>query len=205
MPTLDLPPDPVADALPATGPLVIVDLEWTAWEGSHARGWSEPWEWREVINIGAVRVDAGAGFRETDAFDTLVLPVRNPVLSPYITRLTGITNDRLAAEAIPFSKAMHRFAAFCADGAPVVMNGYDGLILRENCALAGIPEPPVLRRTVNLRPLLARVLGCEASLVVSALLPDLLGIAGPPHRHAGIWDARAIAAALTELRHRGLV
>ena len=43
------------------GEFVLFDLEFTAWEGSLERGWSEPWEAREIIQIGAVRVKDDAG------------------------------------------------------------------------------------------------------------------------------------------------
>jgi len=32
------------------------DTEFTAWEGSWQRGWSEDWEHREIISIAAIRV-----------------------------------------------------------------------------------------------------------------------------------------------------
>ena len=56
------------------------DLEFTAWEGSAARGWSGPDEYREIVHIGAVRVDGGNAFAEVDRFTATVRPVRNPVL-----------------------------------------------------------------------------------------------------------------------------
>ena len=75
---------------PAEG-FVAVDLKYTSWEGSLERGWSRPHEHREVVQIGAVRLDAGNGFAEVDALDVLVRPQRNPVLSEYFVALTGIT------------------------------------------------------------------------------------------------------------------
>ena len=82
--------------LPRSGDMVVLDLEWTAWEGSLARSWTGPGECREVIQVGAVRVDA-LRFERLAAFDRLVRPVRNPVLSDYITRLSGLTNERMVA------------------------------------------------------------------------------------------------------------
>ena len=39
--------------------LIVFDLEFTAWEGSLARHWLAPGEFKEVVQIGAVRLDGG--------------------------------------------------------------------------------------------------------------------------------------------------
>ena len=38
------------------GGMVVMDLEYTAWEGSLERGWSKPGEAREIIQIGDVKI-----------------------------------------------------------------------------------------------------------------------------------------------------
>ena len=38
--------------------LTVFDLEYTAWECSMARSWLTPGEFREVVQIGAVKLDA---------------------------------------------------------------------------------------------------------------------------------------------------
>jgi inhibitor of KinA sporulation pathway (predicted exonuclease) len=101
--------------LPRAGGMVVFDLEWTAWEGSLARSWSGPGEYREVIQVGAVRLDA-VRFERLAVFDRLVRPVRNPVLSDYITRLSGLTNERMLAEGVSLDAALAEFAAFVGDG-----------------------------------------------------------------------------------------
>ncbi len=205
MPVLPLPRDPEATALPTAGEVVVFDLEWTSWEGSHARGWSEPWEWREVVQFGAVRADAGDGFRVVAEMEALVVPARNPRLSDYFTRLTGIDSTHLAANGGSFADAQDRFAAFCGPTAPLFMNGADGMILRENCALNGLRYPFAEDRAWNIRPLLAKVTGLEPGRLVSCTLPEVLGIPDVPGRHTGLGDAYAITAALAELRRRGLL
>ena len=60
--------DPILRSWPNHGRVVVFDLEWTAWEGSIQRGWSEDWEHREIVQIGAVLVDALAGFKSIDSF-----------------------------------------------------------------------------------------------------------------------------------------
>jgi inhibitor of KinA sporulation pathway (predicted exonuclease) len=54
--------------------LTVFDLEFTAWECSMASHWLRPGEFKEVIQIGAVRLDA-ASFQILDAFEILVRPL----------------------------------------------------------------------------------------------------------------------------------
>src|SRR5580658_9683076 len=91
--------------------LTVFDLEFTAWECSMASHWLRPGEFKEVVQIGAVRID-GETFTVLDAFDCLVRPRINTELSPYFEGLTGITNADLAARGIDFAEAYVRFAAF---------------------------------------------------------------------------------------------
>ena len=39
-------------------PAIVYDLEFTAWEGSMSHRWLLPGEFKEVVQIGAVKVDA---------------------------------------------------------------------------------------------------------------------------------------------------
>ena len=75
--------------------VVIFDLEFTAWEGSMESRWMRPGELTEIVQIGAVKLDA-ASLKEVDAFEMLVKPRVNPVLSDYLVSLTGIGNRQLA-------------------------------------------------------------------------------------------------------------
>ena len=70
------------------GRAVVFDLEFTAWEGSMANRWSRPGEFTELVQIGAVRVDARTFAVEAE-MDVLVKPRLNPVLSEYFVQLTG--------------------------------------------------------------------------------------------------------------------
>ena len=90
-------PDTLKDVVPASGMIIIADLEYTSWEGALESGWSAPGQFREIVQIGAVRVDAGDGFVEMAHFSMLVRPTINPELSDYFVTLTGITNDAMAS------------------------------------------------------------------------------------------------------------
>ncbi len=139
------------------GLTTIFDLEFTAWEGSAARGWSGPDEYREIVQIGAVRVDGGNALAEVDLFKAYVRPVKNPVLSDYFVSLTGITQADVDRHGVSFPEALAAFSEFVGDGAAaVVSNGADHAALDENCALHGIACPIDADRFVNIRPRLAR-------------------------------------------------
>lgn len=189
--------------LPRSGEMVVFDLEWTAWEGSHARNWSGPGEYREIIQIGAVRLDA-VGFDLLALLDLLVLPVRNPVLSDYIMKLSGLTNERMQAEGVSLAAALAQFEVFVG-GRPLWCNGADAAVLRDNCALQGLQCPVAPGCIGNVRPLLAHATGLPASRLVSSELPALLGIDPARDHHTGAGDAIAIARALAALRKREIL
>ncbi len=172
-------------------------MEYTSWEGSQERGWSRPHEHREVVQIGAVRLDAGNGFDEVSALDVLVRPQRNPVLSDYFVDLTGISNERLAAEGGELTDALDALAALAA-GAPLLSNGDDGTVVAESCALIGVDNPLEDDRWFDIAPALRRILSREK--LGSAEIPALLGLPAPGPAHDALADARAIAAGLRHLR-----
>lgn len=196
MPTLGLQADPVLQAWPKSGLAAILDLEYTSWEGTARRMWADPHEWREIVQLGAIVIDVGAGFSERASFEALIKPVRNPKLSEYFTTLTGITQDQIEACAEPFEDILRRLQEFLAPVGLVLFNGNDGEILRENCALRGLVAPWLEGCGFNLRPLLARTLGRPPEELTSSGLPALAGVPFDGRAHSGLGDCRAIAAAL---------
>jgi len=90
---------------------ILIDSEYTAWEGSAERGWSGPNEYRELIQLAGVRVDANT-LEEIDHFNEYVLPVRNPKLSTYISTLTGITQKIIDTKGKPFVETIERFGLY---------------------------------------------------------------------------------------------
>jgi inhibitor of KinA sporulation pathway (predicted exonuclease) len=189
--------------LPRSGEIVVFDLEWTAWEGSLARNWSGPGEYREIIQIGAVQLDA-TSFDLLAVLDRLVQPVRNPVLSDYIMKLSGLTNARMQAEGVSLKSALAEFEVFVG-GRPLWCNGADAAVLRDNCLLQSLLCPIAIGCIGNLRPLLVSATGLPASQLVSCKLPALVGIDPARDHHTGVGDAIAIAQALSALRKKGIL
>lgn len=155
-----------------------------------------------MVQIGAVRLDAGDGFSEVGAFERLVRPRINPHLSDYFVALTAITNDRLRGDSGPLAPALAALAAF-ADGAPLWSNGNDAAVIEENCGLIAIANPLPPARWRNIAPALQPVIGGDN--IRSAAIPAALGLAAPGQAHDALADARAIAAGLRHLRARGKI
>jgi inhibitor of KinA sporulation pathway (predicted exonuclease) len=188
----------------APGSLVFYDLEFTAWPGSQARDWSEDWEFREVIQIGAVRVRNTEGLPEEDRLLCHVSPIRNPTLSDYIIDLTGIEQRVIDSEGFGFDEALAVFEAFC-DGAHAVLSyGHDYDIIAENCALNGLP-PPDLSRFDDVTGAFPESVRARLASLSSHELPTLVGLEPTGRAHDAMDDALSVALTVRELRSRGMI
>ena len=176
--------------------IVVFDLEYTSWPGSMQNKWSAPGEHREVVQIGAVRLSV-PGLTEQSTFNQLVAPQRNPILSEYFERLTGITNEQIAENGIAFDTALQSFLTFCG-GATMASYGDDRAVLMENTELLGLPVQRPLPPFLNLAPWFAE-LGVDTTSVSSSGLPAHFGLNSSEKRHDALGDARAIAMALRHL------
>lgn len=180
--------------------LVVFDLEWTAWPGSFERDWSGPGEWREIIQFGAVKADVASGLTEIGHFECLARPRLNPVLSDYITGLTGITQPDVDS-APPFAETWPAFREFISDGAPVICcNGYDPKVLGENCAINNIDDAMQDLNFHNLRPMIIEALGPGGQAPVSADLARQFGLTETHQSHTALGDSRTILDALRHLQ-----
>jgi inhibitor of KinA sporulation pathway (predicted exonuclease) len=176
---------------------VVYDLEYTAWPGSWERGWSAPGEHREIVQIGAVRVDAAFG--ELDSLCLLVRPRINPGLSEYFTALTGIAQADIDRLGLDFPEALAMLRAFAEPDLTLVSNGVDAEIIQENCRLCGI-DSPFAGRTLDVHGELLAASG--RARLVSADLPELFGLGDCGRCHDALADARAVAGALRTIRNR---
>lgn len=180
--------------------ITIFDLEYTAWECSMARSWLSPGEFREVVQIGAVRLDADS-FALQAEFDVLVRPRFNPQLSPYFEKLTGITNAQVADRGVDFHAAYDRFLAFTGD-CPIAAFGHDEQVLEENLRLYGITGARPLPLFYDLRGWFA-VQGLDPRGRHSCDIAPALGLPFVGHSHNALDDARSLAAGMEVLAARG--
>lgn len=186
-------------ALFATPTVVCFDMEWTAWEGSAARNWGDSGEYREIVQIGAVRVRVDDGFAEIDSFQTMVRPRLNPRLSDYFTTLTGLTQERVDREGVDVAVALEKFAAFVGTD-EALSNGADELVLKENRALFDLTVDFRAARFIDLRPVFVAATGMPHHALVSGELPETLGFPAAAAAHDALADARAVAGAIRYLR-----
>jgi inhibitor of KinA sporulation pathway (predicted exonuclease) len=71
------------------GTVVLLDAEFTCWEGSLASGWSDPKHPAEMIEIGMIAYETNRQI-ETASFTSLIKPRENPVLSDYCLNILPI-------------------------------------------------------------------------------------------------------------------
>ena len=177
--------------------VVCLDMEWTAWEGSSARQWGASGEYREIVQIGAVKLDGGSALGERGSFELLVRPRRNPVLSDYFMDLTGIAQVRLDTEGVDFADAFKQFSTFLGPRPGLVVSaGFDGWVMEENCRLCGVPFTLGHDLFFSITPMILDALALEEETFMSSQLPELLDFPRPGRAHDAIGDARCIAEAL---------
>lgn len=167
-------------------PFILFDTEYTSWKGCLENGRAD-WQKKEIVQIAALKIDNH--LQVESEFNVYVKPEINPVLSDYFIDLTGITNEKLAAEGIPFYEAYARFKAFAegcicyshAWGAPSGSSA-DGEVMNENLQYHRLIDDntPVYRNIapwfklryaeegINIKSQcsgeVARLLGCERAI-----------------------------------------
>ena len=185
--------------------VILCDLEYTAWEGSHARRWSEDWEHREIIQIAAIRVTANEEVVESGVFDVLVKPRHNPILSPYIIELTGIEQAMLDAQGVSFPEALAAFYDFCKQGHnPLFCYGDDPGVFAENCTLNGV-ELPAFRAGIHDIRTVFEGAGIDTRRYTSGTVHQAAGAAFEPAAHNALNDVRSMAVTLRELIRQGRI
>lgn len=106
---------------------VLLDIE--------ATGLSEDTD--EIIQICAVRIENGEQTQSYNAYVKSSIPV-----SPKITRLTGITNEMLAAEGVDLAVAVRQVMSIIGNATVVSHNvGFDMKFLTAACNKVSMPEP----------------------------------------------------------------
>ena len=180
---------------------VVFDLEFTSWPGSNERNWSLPNEDREIIQIGAVKIETTGDMREVDSFQILVRPLKNPILSDYIVNLTEITQEKVEKEGILFPLALSRFINFIGEHPiDILSNGGDEEVIEENCQIHNIPFLSIFKKSTDLKIYFSEVLGISRKNCTSGMLPELFGLNSHEKQHNAMGDARSIPQALRYLR-----
>lgn len=166
---------------------VIVDLEATCCDQN-----SFPREEMEIIEIGAVRISYANGEIESE-FDAFVKPVRNPLLTPFCTGLTTISQEDVERAAF-YPNVLADFSAwlgeqpdydFCSWG------DYDRKQFLRDCNFHGVAYP-FHGGHRNLKMEFSGVSGGKKRYGLGGAIRKIgLEFEGTAHR--GIDDARNIA------------
>ncbi len=180
--------------------VVIVDTEFTSWEGALENNWGEDWQHREIIQISAMKIDKNT-LEVKDTFDRLVLPEINPLLSDFIVDFTGITNEKVQLEGIPFEEAFEKFTNFV-DNDMVWCYGWDGEVFEENIHLIGRCEWHETLKFQTLHPYF-KAQGVDTSKINSGKLANYFGVDIEIHEHNAMDDVTSIVAALYHLKEKG--
>ncbi len=182
--------------------LIVMDLEWTAWEGSWQRHWAGAGEEMEIVQIGAVRLADTPALEELGAFEILVRPRINPTLDRYFTDLTGITQDRLDREGVDLKVALGEFAEFIGSSTGAFGFGDEFIHIVTNCQLYGLANSFASYQCDDVRSVVMATLGID-QVPNSSGLPALMGFTPPGAMHQGLADSRCVAEALRRARKSG--
>lgn len=184
--------------------LIILDVENTAWEGSCARGWSEPWEEKEIIQIAMLALDA-QNLDPISDFSCLVRPVINPMLSDYIMDLTGISQHEIDAEGLSLKDAFNSTSEFLCRFDPdfkIVCNGIDGGVLSDNAALLQISCPVFFKECVSIHSHLKQNIPTYSTGHFSGDLADVVNRPLTGQKHNALHDVQSIREALKYIQNK---
>jgi inhibitor of KinA sporulation pathway (predicted exonuclease) len=179
---------------------VLFDTEFSAWPDSMANRWLAPGEFREIVQIGAVKLAPGT-LATIDTFEILVKPRLNPVLSDYFVKLTGITNEAVIARGVDFPEAFERFVSFVGSDRMAAF-GRDDLVLAENLALYGIHDAPSLPHHTNIAIWL-RDNGIHTGGLHACDVAEACGVPFEGRKHDALDDSRSLAEGVRALIARG--
>lgn len=183
--------------------IIVMDVEWTAWDGARERWWSGPGEEMELVQIGAVKLIDNDALNEIDAFEVLVRPRINPTLDRYFVDLTGITQERLDREGQDLKPVLAQFNSFLGDAPDLYGFGDELWIVHRNCQLYGLEDPFLGQACNDIRAPVLNHLADGNLAWNSSDLPRVLGFQAPGTAHQALADSRCIAEALRRMRQAG--
>ncbi len=181
---------------------IVLDMEWNQpWPGSPSSKKVLPVQIRgEIIQIGAVRVTEDETV--ADEFQIMVRPKFYRHLNRRVSKLTGIKENRLRDEGVPFPEAMARFLAWCGEDIVFLTWGFDDIgILRENLQLFGL-DTGFTQRWYNAQMIFnAQTDGSNSQKALKTAM-EMLGIEATRPAHDALGDAyhTALICARLDLR-----
>ncbi len=176
--------------------IIVFDTEYTTWEGAQERRWSGPGEFKEIVQIGAVRIETET-FKELDSLLLFIKPVKNPTLSEYFIGLTNISQKDVDEKGITYPDALARFGGWIGS-LRCYSFGNDMGVMKSNSELLGISFPFDQDRFHDIRDTF-RAYGISTDGYMSSTIIKAFGKETDRHAHDGLSDSRTIVDALREL------
>ncbi len=184
--------------------VVFYDTEFTTWEGAMDNDWGGPGQYREMVQIGAVRFDLDR-LMEKEEFLVLIKPVKNPVVSDFFTRLTGIKQAEIDKDGLNFSDAYRAFRKFLGSDATCCY-GWDARVMRENLGFNNMPNAEAEFDSANIGPWFKDVgkpYGVHDKTNSGKLASTVGAEIKSIQEHNALHDSRSIAAAYRFLIQKG--
>ncbi len=169
---------------------LIIDLEATCCDRK-----SVPRQEMEIIEIGAVMIEAQS-LTCVSEYQTFIKPVRHPILTPFCTRLTSITQGQVD-QAPGFVEAIATFQAWLQSYTNFIFGSwgdYDRKQILQDCEYHQIPYP-INSLHINLKHEFTTVQNLRQRYGMAQAL-ELAKIPLTGTHHRGIDDARNIAKLL---------
>ena len=168
---------------------IVMDMEWNQpWPGSPSSKKVLPVPIRgEIIQIGAVRLTEDG--EVADEFQVMIRPKFYRHLNRRVSKLTGIKENRLRDEGVPFPEAMERFIQWCGENIVFLTWGFDDIgILRENLLLFGM-DTGFTERWYNAQMIFnAQTDGSNSQKALKTAM-ELFGIEASRPAHDALGDA----------------
>ena len=180
--------------------IVILDAEWTAWEGSMQRDWSGEGEYREIVQISAVKIYDLETLHNSKLFSVFTKPTINPKLSEYFINLTGINQQQLELIGINFIEGAKLFSDF-AGNSHCLSWGNDIKRINDNLNLISSNYNLDIQRNSDIRNLF-RGLNVDITGYTSGLIDsysDTPSIIKPGNNHNALSDCISMVSALSKL------
>lgn len=184
--------------------IVIFDGEYTAWEGSMQRNWSEDWEHQEVVQISAIKINPETFEQLCEPLDIIVKPRINSDLSDYFINLTSITNEDVEERGIDFLDAYKEFQSFI-EGCQIWSFGDDCPVINESLPLYGLENELTPLKGEDIRAW-AKSEGIDITQTTtdgkpftSGTFAEIIGAPFKTEAHYALNDALSIQAAVKYL------
>ena len=181
--------------------IIFWDTEYTSWENSDDLMQTGAGQDYEIFQIAAVKLDPKNAWKEVDSLNVLIKPTKNPKLSDYVQKLTGITQKDIEREGLSPQEGIKQFADF-SEGLMSYSFGNDAFPLSSTCRINNIPLPRSKQNFHDVRLYFERA-GLQVTGYSSGTIHKALNIQMSGHVHNALHDCRSIAETTKKLVELG--